>query len=257
MKSNSPTPKKTLPPHLNERNCLPVSHPEFLYPTSRNIYSKKLESFQNLGFADQNTEIHQGHWREQFLSPILETPLHVEIGCNGGHVLLEWAKQNPKQRYIGLDWKYKQIYRACEKADKYSLKNTLFLRSHADRIRYVFGESEIDYLYLFFPDPWQKKSQQKNRTLQAHWLSEVAQLMKKGGVFHIKTDHHAYFEFMLEEISNCEKKSGPLWTSTELTWDLHKDHPNPLKLNFPEVTLFEKLFIKDKVPIKSIKLIRN
>ena len=79
--------------------------------------------------------------------------LHVEIGCNAGHVIVEWAKQNPQRAYIGIDWKFKPIFRGVEKGLKRGLDNLIFFRAHADRLKYMFGESEIDRLSLFFLIP--------------------------------------------------------------------------------------------------------
>lgn len=231
---------------------LPIAHPDYRYPSSRNPYWKKLSDVESGAFLDAETENKKGQWRSHFPKESTDLPLHVEIGCNGGHVILEWAKQFPHQRYIGVDWKFKQIYRGWEKAQKHQLENLIFLRSHAFRLKYVFAPEEIDFLYVYFPDPWPKKSAWKNRVVQASWLTEVASLVKPGGVLHIKTDHDGYFDWMEEEFP----KVSSLWKPSEVTRDLHARHPNPLKLDFPDVTLFEKLFIRDQIKINSVKLIR-
>lgn len=80
--------------------------------------------------------------------------------------------------------------------------------------------------------------------------------MKKGGIFHIKTDHAGYFEWMLEHLEIALKEAGPIWEVVEKTTDLHEKNPNPRTLEIPDVTLFEKLFIKDGIKINSLKLRR-
>jgi hypothetical protein len=47
------------------------------------------------------------------------------------------------------------------------------------------------------------------------------------------------------------------WTVEKLTRDLHAGHADPLSLEIPDVTLFEKLFIRKKIPIHSMWLKRR
>lgn len=238
---------------MNRETRFPVQHPEFRYAESWNPYSKKLlAEMEGRVFVDNGTEGFSGKWREKFPDGVSspKRPLCVEIGCNGGHVILEWAARDPAGAYIGIDWKFKQIFRGAEKAKKRGLGNLLFLRAHAVRLPYMFGEQEIDRLAIYFPDPWAKKSQLKNRLIQKETLEQFARLVKNGGELHLKTDHRGYFDWMLE----CLEATGTIWEVTEKTFDLHQGHPDPKALQIPEVTLFERLFVKDGLPIHSIRL---
>lgn len=233
-------------------NRLPVEHPDFRYAESKNPYWLKLKEFSTRVFSDNETERHRDHWRELF--PNSPKELHVEVGCNAAHVTLEWAARNPANGYIGIDWKFKPIFWGIEKALKRSISNLLLFRAHAERLPYMFGEGEVDFLYLFFPDPWPRKKQWKNRFLTAKTLAAIARIMRKGGIFHIKTDHSGYFDWMLDALIECEKNSGKLWEVVEQTRDLHEGNPGAAELKIPEVTLFERLFIKDGIKVNSLKL---
>ena len=235
-------------------NRLPVQHPEYRYPQSKNPYWEKLTGFADRVFSDNLTEAHRGHWRERFAGQPGE--LHVEIGCNAGHVILEWAARSPRNGYVGVDWKFKPIFWGIEKALKRQIPNLLFFRAHAERLPYMFGEGEVDFLYLFFPDPWPRKKQWKNRFLTAKNLARIAPVVKPGGIFHIKTDHAGYFEWMLDALARCERESGKLWEVAEQTRDLHAGNASAQALQIPDVTLFERLFIKDGIAINSLKLRR-
>jgi tRNA (guanine-N7-)-methyltransferase len=231
---------------------LPIGHPEYQYPASRNPYWAKLLELKGSVFSDNETETHSGVWRSQFEdhSNSGDRKLHVEIGCNAGHVIVEWATAQPRDAYIGIDWKFKPIFRGVEKAQKRNLKNLVFFRAHAERLTYMFGPDEIDHLALFFPDPWPRKSQWKNRFITVERLKEISKIVKKTGVFHIKTDHRGYFDWMLEAV----EQSKDSWNVLEMSMNLHQAHPAPQSLEIPEVTLFEKLFIRDGLPIHSLKL---
>ncbi len=236
----------------------PVSSPEFQYGPSKNPYWEKLKhlpvDLRGLALTDHDTEVHRGSWRKQFRASgkpdDADAPLHVEIGCNAGHVCLEWAKQNPAARYIGIDWKFKQIYRLAEKSRKFAVSNLLAFRANADRLPFMFEPGEIDFLHMFFPDPWPKKAQKKNRTADREWLLSIAPLLSGKGWFHLKTDHAEYFDFILENLASLSDTFEIL----EMTRDLHAGNPDAKKLAIPEVTLFERLFIKDGLPIHSVKV---
>lgn len=230
-------------------NRLPLDHPDYRYSEAKNPYSAKLKEFPEIAYSDNDTEKYAGNWRSRYKSTKdpEKKELHVEIGCNTGHVTRAWAEKYPNRLHIGIDWKFKIIYRGAEKATEKGLGNILFFRSNVERLRYMFGENEIDALYLFFPDPWPKKSQWKNRFLKPSTLRDAARVVKKGGLFHIKTDHDGYFEKMREAFEECKD----LWEIEKITTDLHAGNEEATKLAIPEVTLFERLFIKDGIPIKA------
>lgn len=232
-----------------------VSKPEFKYARSFNPYWEKLNQLPpemaGLAFCDGNTEVNRGKWRESFKASTQPNDfLHVEIGCNAGHVSVEWARQNPDHRYIGIDWKFKMVHKFVEKIAKSELQNLLAFRANADRLQYMFAPGEIDFLHMFFPDPWPKKAQKKNRTANTEWLKTIAPLLSDRGLFHLKTDHEEYFDFILANLDELKDT----FEIIECTRNLHESHPDPRSLQIPEVTLFERLFIKDGLPIYSVKV---
>ena len=240
---------------LTRENRLPVTDPSYRYPSSINPYWEKLQSLPAGVICDQETEELQGLWRKKFSETyqrhaLTQKKLILEVGCNGGHLLTALAEREPDALYLGIDWKFKQIYRAAEKAKKKDLQNTLFLRSRAERVPFTFGEHELDEVKVYFPDPWEKRAVKKNRFITSSWLQNIWKILKPSGNLHIKTDHREYFTWILEEI---EKSKGP-WIWEEKTFHLHKNCVDPEKLEIPDVTLFEKLFIKDGIEINSLKL---
>mgnify|MGYP003949947129 CR=1 FL=1 len=241
---------------LTKQNCLPITDPNYLYPDSPNPYFEKVKKYKNKIFVNNECEKNKGQWRSLFPSHSQHNnpQLHLEIGCNGGHVILEWAKKNPNNFYIGLDWKFKQIFRAQEKAIKHKINNIVFIRAHAERIQYMFNPGELDSINVFFPDPWEKKSQQKNRYLHKNWMNEIQPLLKPEGDFNLRTDHRGYFDFIEDNFNQHQNNLKTKWDVLELTKNLYENHPEPEKLEIPQVTLFEKLFIRDQIPINSLKL---
>ncbi|HAR42417.1 MAG TPA: hypothetical protein DCS07_07260 [Bdellovibrionales bacterium] len=250
--------------HSEIKFRLPIHHPDFQYAPCGNPYAAKIRELAGRAFTDAATEQHRGNWRVAFPDtanyqsrlPETQRELHVELGCNAGHVTLEWAARNPDQAFIGLDWKFKPIFRAAEKALKRNLGNLLFLRAHAERLQFIFAQEEIDRLYLFFPDPWPKKSHWKNRFITTEEILCILPLLKRGGIFHIKTDHPEYFAWIEEALEKARPLSKIEWRVVERNTDLHAGHPAATQLQIPEVTLFERLFIQDGIRIHSLKLQR-
>ncbi|MDR3606715.1 MAG: tRNA (guanosine(46)-N7)-methyltransferase TrmB [Oligoflexia bacterium] len=233
----------------SSENATPVTDPAFRYAESRNIYAKKLLELKGKVYADHDTETHRGKWRGTFSGPNREA-LHLEIGCNAGHVVSQWAARDPKTAYIGLDWKYKPIFRGAEKGLKHGLENLIFFRAHAERVRFMFAENELDRVSIFFPDPWPKKKHFKNRWVTADRLRDLHSVLRTGGILHIKTDHPGYFDW----INDALQETRALWEVMSHTRDLHGGNPDAKKLQIPDVTLFERLFINDGLPIHQVIL---
>lgn len=257
MQDHDSSPSSAVAPPSNPpaRSVLPVEHPEFRYPESKHPYLDRAPRLRDYTEFNQGTEGLRGEWRTRFpdaSSHPADRKLHVEIGCNGGHVTLGWAARNPGTAYIGVDWKIKQIVLAGEKTHRRGIKNALFLRAHAARVGHMFAENEVDFIALYCPDPWPKKAHRKNRIFTAAWLESVRRVLKPGGVFHVKTDHREYFDRMLEV---AEAARGWEWKSK--TFDLHAGNPDASKLQIPDATLFERIFIRDGLPIHAMELAKR
>jgi len=236
----------------------PVGDPRFRYRPSKNPYWAKLkERSGQTVFLDHDAELADGRWRERAPDQRewiaqnpgrTRRPLWVEIGCNGAHVLRGLAARDSDPLFVGIDWKFKQVFLADEKARKAGLQNALFVRGRGERLDQMFAEGEVDRLCIFFPDPWRKKSQRNNRFIVPSFLKQVHRLLGENGVVHIKTDHADYFEWICEAF----RETAHLWEVEVLTGDKHAEHPNPTSLQIPDVTLFEALFIKDGLPIHEL-----
>jgi tRNA (guanine-N7-)-methyltransferase len=225
---------------------LPVTHPEYKYPPSKNIYAEKNKIFSGLIYSDHESESKKGQWLNSFSRPL--NKLHVEIGCNAGHVVLEWARLNPNDAFIGIDWKFKMIHMGAQKATKRGLDNLKFFRCNAERIDHMFAENEVDHLYIFFSDPWPKKAHGKNRYFKEGQFEGLHKVLKPGGTLEIRTDHAVYFQ-AIEKLVSKE-----FWETVQRTNDKHQSCADPQKLEIPDVTLFEKIFIRDKIKICQLVL---
>jgi tRNA (guanine-N(7)-)-methyltransferase len=267
----------------------------------QNPYQEKLDEHSGIVFSLNRNNPKQdrlppkAEWKTYFLSKTGVDPQKtiLEIGCSNAHFLTACAQQEPNIGFVGCDWKIKIIYNAGTYIKKHSLKNIALLRANAIELQRAFGESEIDEIWIFFPDPWAKKSQLKNRLIQPQFLHEIYPLLKKSGKIYFKTDHPGYFQWVLayfgidspsfnfnyEGLSSKEKRTRTnkqievrlphskdelpkpnqdvikQFRCARYSTDFWKECAQDTSLIFSrEKTLFEKSFLEQGLPVYFIEL---
>src|SRR3989338_5392541 len=218
------------------------------YSPSRNPYYEKLLHFSNsqspLALINQNTENYRGRWRETFLLPPT-SKLNFEIGSYNGETFLFLAKEKPTELFLGLEWKFKILYQAANKALAGNYKNLCFLRANAARLAMVVAPGEINRLQVLFPDPWPKEQQQKWRLLHPDYFRILAHLLGEGAELLIKTDDPAYADFIRESLKEVAAFDSFSQKETMEIWE-----------GIPK-TPFERIFLKQNLPIYTFTLFRN
>ena len=155
-----------------------------------------------------------GTWAEVFGN---NNPVRIEIGMGKGTFITTLAATNPDINYVGIEKYSSVLIRALEKQEEAQLPNIIFIRMDAEEITDVFGEGEVDRIYLNFSDPWPKERHAKRRLTSRQFLARYNQILKKDGQLEFKTDNRVLFDFSVEEV----EPAG--WHIRELTYDLHND----------------------------------
>lgn len=155
-----------------------------------------------------------GRWKEIFGNG---KPLHIEIGMGKGKFIHTMAKAHPEINYVGIEKYSSVLLRAIQKMEQEELPNLKFLRMDAETIAEVFGEGEVDRIYLNFSDPWPKDRHAKRRLPSREFLARYDKILKKDGKLEFKTDNRALFDFAVEEL----EPAG--WKADVITYDLHAD----------------------------------
>lgn len=172
----------------------------------------------------------KGHWREYWNNA---HELHIEVGMGKGKFLMDMAGLNPQINYLGIERYSSVLLRAVQKMEQNPLPNLRFLLMDAKELPSVFGEGEVDRIYLNFSDPWPKDRHAKRRLPSRQFLQIFDQILRKQGTLEFKTDNRLLFDFAMEEI----EPAG--WELIASTYDLHKDE----KLNRENVmTEYEEKF---------------
>lgn len=163
-------------------------------------------------FIVQDPDRLRGVWNTEFGN---DRPIRVEIGMGKGRFLLTLAQQNPDINYIGIEKYSSVLLRALTAQETLQLPNLRLLRYDAETIDQLFGEGEVDRIYLNFSDPWPKDRHAKRRLTSDRFLARYERILAPGGRVEFKTDNVDLFDFSLEEAQRCG------WTLTNVTRDLH------------------------------------
>lgn len=159
-------------------------------------------------------ERQKGNWKGVFGN---DNPIRVEVGMGKGRFIYQLAKMNPQVNYIGIEKYSSVLLRALQKMEREPLPNLFFIRMDAEEIAEVFGDEEIDRIYLNFSDPWPKDRHAKRRLPSKEFLKRYDSFLKRDGVLEFKTDNRDLFDFALGELESAG------WEAVRVTFDLHHD----------------------------------
>src|SRR5574344_1942503 len=172
---------------------------------------------KDTSFCIKEPENYKGRWNEEIFHN--NNPIHVEIGMGKGKFIMELAMKNPDINYVGIEKYSSVLLRGIQKmnAMEEPLSNLVFIRFDAEHITEIFGQEEIDKIYLNFSDPWPKDRHAKRRLPSARFLEKFHRILVKDGEIEFKTDNRVLFDFALDEV-----EAGG-FELVRHTFDLHND----------------------------------
>ncbi len=134
----------------------------------------------------------KGKWREYFGN---NHPIILELACGRGEYTVGLARLFPQQNFIGVDVKGNRMYIGAKKALEEPLPNAAFLRTQIEMLPEYFNDEEVDEIWITFPDPQLRTSRAKKRLTHPRFLRLYTQVIKKGGIIHLKTDSPDLYRF--------------------------------------------------------------
>ncbi len=143
---------------------------------------------------------HKGNWRSLMPDAVA---LWVEVGCGKGKFTAETAAANPDVLLIAVERCREAMVVAMEKAKSMGLTNVFYIDMDVANIEEIFAPSEIDRLFINFPDPWPRKKNAKRRLTHRGFLDRYCRVVRESGEIHFKTDNAALFEYSVEEFAAC------------------------------------------------------
>jgi tRNA (guanine-N7-)-methyltransferase len=209
-----------------------------------NLYIKMLPEYKSWIFLEEEAVALKGNWASVFEKT--EQPLDLEIGCGNGFFFAQQVAGYPHRNLLGIELKYKPLVQTVRRVKSKNQGNGRGVRFHAGYIEGLFSKEELHNVYIYFPDPWPKKRQQKNRLLNAEFFQKLYSLQKPNCFIDFKTDSLSYYESVFTELKNAPFKIA------RQSRDLHKSAWN--SENF--MTSFEKIFANKGQPIYYLRLLK-
>lgn len=143
----------------------------------------------------------KGKWNKHFKN---KNPIYVELGTGKGKFIIESAKKNPDINFIGIDSKNEVLYMALKKVlEEKHLPNLAFLPFNIENIDEIFDCSEVNRLFINFPDPWPKARHEKRRLTAVRFLEKYKVFLKKNSLIILKTDNKPFLDYSIEQFKSA------------------------------------------------------
>lgn len=134
----------------------------------------------------------RGKWNSVFQN---DNPITLELACGKGDYALALGNMYPDRNFIGIDIKGDRLWKGALTALQQNQKNVHFLRARIEHICNYFAPSEVDEIWITFPDPFEKTRKKRKRLTHPLFLQKYAEILKPDGIVHLKTDSDRLFEF--------------------------------------------------------------
>ncbi|MGC4040604.1 MAG: tRNA (guanosine(46)-N7)-methyltransferase TrmB [Flavobacterium sp.] len=128
----------------------------------------------------------KGKWNKEFFKN--DNPVVVELGCGKGEYSVGLAERYPDKNFVGIDIKGARFWRGAKTAVEGGMRNVAFVRTQIELINFIFGQHEIDEIWITFPDPQIKYKRTKHRMTNSDFLKLYKKILKPDGVVNLKTD---------------------------------------------------------------------
>ncbi|MEZ0538672.1 tRNA (guanosine(46)-N7)-methyltransferase TrmB [Fibrella arboris] len=174
----------------------------------------------------------KGRWLSDYFANT--NPIVLELGCGKGEYTVGLAQAYPDRNFIGIDIKGDRIARGSQTAIERGLTNVAFLRTDIQYLREFFDDSEVDEIWITFPDPQPRDKQEKHRLTYSSFLALYSAILKPDGLLHLKTDHRPFFEYSLASLPKNE------FAVLASTTDLYQSELNDIHLGIK--TKYEGMF---------------
>ena len=165
--------------------------------TFDHVFQPKRETLEEDKF------ILKGQWRQKFFKN--KNPLVLELGCGKGEYAVGLAEKYPYKNYVGIDVKGARFWRGAKTAKENQLSNVAFVRAQIELIGCLFEASEVDEIWITFPDPQIKYKRGKHRLTNPDFLKRYKHILNQTGVVHLKTDSeymHGYSLGLLQGLGH-------------------------------------------------------
>ncbi len=234
-------------------------HPLYTDPTRRrlnvtqdlrfhNAYTVALDGeYADWAYSEARAPSNREIWRSKVFQVPESHPVDLEIGTGNGTFFAHQALGTPERCLVGIEIKYKPLIQTIRRTRRMGLTNAAVARIHAFNLDEVFGDGEINNIFVFFPDPWVDPRKPRNRLFQPEVLERLWKIQKPGSRLFLKTDSKEYFDWSLEQVRDSR------YRLVDSTYDLHGSGSADMEFR----TAFEKIFTAQGILINACWLARD
>lgn len=162
--------------------------------TFTNLFQPALAEILNTDFGLK------GKWNSEYFKN--NNPIVLELGCGKGEYSIGLSKMFPQKNFIGVDIKGARLWRGAKTATEDNLGNVAFIRTKIEHIASFFAPSEVDEIWITFPDPQLREVKAKKRLTSSRFLNQYIKFLRPNGIIHLKTDNqklHSYTKTLIEQ----------------------------------------------------------
>ena len=165
------------------------------------------------------------------------------MGCGKGEYSIFLAKKNPDKNFIGVDIKGARFWHGAKLSQENNLENICFLRIKIEHLEKFFADSEIEEIWITFPDPQFKFNRTKHRLTNSKFLKIYNSILKPKGLVNLKTDSDFMFGYSLGILEGKDLKIK------YAHHDIYNNKSSP-EISRQVQTYYEKMFLKESKKIK-------
>lgn len=143
------------------------------------------EELLRLGFP------YKGKWNGDIFAR--QRPIVLELGCGRGEYTVGLARRYVDKNFVGIDIKGARMWTGASEVEREGVDNARFLRCEIENIDQFFAPTEVDEIWITFPDPQMKKT--RKRLTSTRFIEMYCRILKPGGVIHLKTDSPFLYEY--------------------------------------------------------------
>lgn len=206
--------------------------------------------YQNFSFdmpelvtQNQRTVERKGYWKERHFQN--NYPITLELACGKGEYTVGMAKMFPERNFIGVDIKGARMWKGAKQVQEEKIPNAAFLRTRIELISEFFEKGEVDDIWITFPDPFPKDSDENNRLTSPMFLDRYRKILKTGGKIHLKTDSASLYDYSCGEMPEMYDYVELIHHDNDI-YGNHKSLSGELELK----TFYEKMHLEKGKKIK-------
>ena len=191
-----------------------------------------------------------GQWPAFFHN---DHPIVLELACGRGEYTVGLSRLHPEKNHIGVDVKGNRIFIGAKQALEENLVNAAFLRTQIEMLSSYFATGEVDEIWITFPDPQLRVSRARKRLTHPRFLRMYNQILKPGGVLHLKTDSPDLYRFTLIVAKLCGlailESSDNVYGLNPIPPELEiKTHYEKLDISGSHTIYYLQLRLPDEIP---------